>query len=207
MYFNENKEDTNIDKEFKDNKKFNFSKYKKYLIIGGIIILVLLLFLIIAVASRNRKNYYITLDGQKEMTIYKGSNYNEPGYKAFDNKHNDLTYQVIVKDNLDTNTIGSYTIVYSLNNKSITRIVNVVDIPEFPTTIHLSGDKNIYLKVGDEFADPGYTAIDVIDGNLSDKVIVNSNVDTTKKGIYRIVYSVVNSNGITTSETRTIIVE
>lgn len=207
MYFNESKENTNIDEEFKNNKKFNFDKYKKHFIIGGIILLVVIIILIIVLVLKNRNNTYITLNGLNEMTIYQGSNYNEPGYKAFDSKKNDLTSQVIVKDNLDTKTIGTYTIVYSINNKRVTRTIHVVAKSEFDTTIHLSGDKNIYLKVGDSFTDPGCTAIDTVDGNLTDKVVVNSNVDTTKKGIYRIVYSVVNSSGITTSETRTIIVE
>lgn len=206
MYFNE-KEDTNIDKEFNNNKKIDLSKFKKYFIIGGIILFALILLIIIAILLKNKKNYFITLEGLNEMTIYQGTSYNEPGYKAHDNKNNDLTQQVTVKDNLDTNTIGTYTIVYSLNNKRVTRTVNVVAKPDLATTIHLLGDKNIYLKVGDKFTDPGCTAIDAVDGNLTDKVTINGNVDTSKKGIYRIVYSVVNSSGITASETRTIIVE
>ena len=206
MYFNE-KEDTNIDNEFKNNKKINLSKYKKYFIIGGIVISVLILIVLIAILLKNKTNYYITLEGLDEMTIYQGTSYNEPGYKAYDNKKNDLTQQVTVKNNLDTDTIGTYTIVYSLNNKRIIRTVNVVAKPDFATTIHLSGDKNIYLKVGDSFTDPGYTAIDAIDGDLTDKVTITGSVDTSKKGVYRVIYSVVNSSGVTASETRTIIVE
>ena len=190
MYFNE-KEDTNIDNEFKNNKKINLSKYKKYFIIGGIVIFVLILIVLIAILLKNKTNYYITLEGLDEMTIYQGTSYNEPGYKAYDNKKNDLTQQVTVKNNLDT----------------VIRTVNVVAKPDFATTIHLSGDKNIYLKVGDSFTDPGYTAIDAIDGDLTDKVTITGSVDTSKKGVYRVIYSVVNSSGVTASETRTIIVE
>ena len=39
MYFNENKEDTNIDDEFKKERNFDFSRYKIPLIIIGAIIL------------------------------------------------------------------------------------------------------------------------------------------------------------------------
>ena len=207
MHFNENKEDTNIDKEFKKEKKFDFNKYKKFFIISGIVLLALILIIIIISLLGKRTRYFITLDGNSEMNIYQGTNYNEPGYKGFDNKKNDLTNQVTVKDNIDMNTIGTYSVIYTLHNKSVTRKVNVVSRPDYPTTIHLYGDKNMYLKIGNSFTDPGCTAIDPIDGDLTDKVTINSNVDTSKKGIYRVVYSVVNSGGITTSETRTVVVE
>ena len=205
MYFNE-KEDTNIDKEFKHSIRYYLNKYKRILIITGIIISALILLMVI-IAIRNRNKYYIVLEGLSEMNIYQGTNYNEPGYRAFDSRKNDLTQLVTIKDNLDTNTTGVYTIVYSLKNKSVKRTINVVNRPEMPTTIHLSGEKNIYLKVGDIYIDPGYTAIDIVDGNLTDKVVVTGNVDTSKKGIYRIIYSVINSSNITASETRTVIVE
>ncbi len=42
---------------------------------------------------KNRKTYYITLEGANEMTIYQGAVYNEPGYRAYDNKNNDLSKQ------------------------------------------------------------------------------------------------------------------
>lgn len=206
MYFNE-KEDTNIDKEFKNNKKLDFSKFKKYLIIGIVTVLLLIIIIIIFLLIKKRTVYYLNLEGLEEMNIYQGTSYNEPGYKARDNKNNDLTSQVVVKDNLDTTTIGTYTIVYSLGNRTLRRTVNVVAKPEIPTTIHLSGEKNIYLKVGDQFTDPGCIAIDAFDGNLTDKVTITGTVDTSQKGVYRLVYSVVNSSGITASETRTIIVE
>lgn len=207
MYFNENKEETNIDSEFKSKREFEFKKYKKIFIIVGIILLALILLLIISAILRGKNKYRIDLNGSREMTIYQGAPYNEPGYTAYDNKHNDLTNQVEIKQNLDSNTIGTYTIIYSLNNKSVKRIVNVIARQNVTTTIHLTGEKNVYLKVGDSYTDPGCTAIDAIDGNLTDQVITNSNVNTSEKGVYRIIYSVVNSSGITTSELRTIIVQ
>lgn len=205
MYFNE-KEDTNIDSEFSSKKSFDFDKYKKYFIIGGIILLTIII--IIILLSLNKKTeYFLTLDGLEEMTIYQGTSFNEPGYTATDNKKNDLSSQVKVKNNIDTNTIGTYTVIYTIGNQKKTRTVNVVAMTDSPTVIHLSGDKTIYLKVGNKYDEPGYTAIDSIDGNITNNVTVNGEVNTSKKGTYRIVYSVVNSGGIATSETRTVIVE
>ena len=112
-----------------------------------------------------------------------------------------------MKSNLDSASIGTYTIIYSLNNKSITRTINVIEKPDIITVIHLTGEKNMNLKLDEEFSEPGYKAIDAIDGDLTDQVIVNGNVDTSQKGTYKIVYSVINSAGVTTFETRTIVVE
>ena len=125
----------------------------------------------------------------------------------FDNKKNNLNNEVTVKSNLDSNTIGTYTITYSLHDITKIRTVKVVAKPDIITVIHLNGEKNIYLNVGETFNEPGYSAIDAIDGDLTDKVKVSGSFDTSNIGTYRIIYSVVNSSGVTTSETRTIIVQ
>ena len=61
MYFNENKENTNIDSEFKGNNKFDIEKYKKPLIIGGGILLFIILLIIIIILLGGRQKYYIRL--------------------------------------------------------------------------------------------------------------------------------------------------
>ena len=207
MYFNDNKENTNIDNEFNPKKGFDFSKYKKLLIIAGIVILFIIIILIIIALGKGKKSYFITLNGDENITIYEGATYNEPGYSAFDNKKNNLNNEVKVKSNLDTESIGTYKIIYSLHSKSVTRTVNVIEKPEITTMIYLNGDKNMTLKVGETFNDPGYKAIDAIDGDLTDKVTKTGEINSTEKGMYKIVYSVVNSKGVTISETRTVTVE
>lgn len=207
MYFNENKGDTNIDKEFKKDKTVELKKNKKIIfIIGGALLLLVILAIIVAMLLK-RGHYSIKLYGLSEMSIYQGTEYNEPGYVAYDNKRNDVTSEVNVVNPVDTSITGEYTIQYIINNKKVKRIVRVVPQSEISTSIHLNGEKNVYLKVGDSYTEPGYTAIDINDGNLTDKVTVSGKVDTSRPNVYRIVYSVVNSNGITTSEIRTVIVE
>ena len=198
MYFNKNKEDTNIDKEFDKEKKieFDFERYKKPLIIVGAIILLLIIILIIASSSskKNRVKYFINLDGPQEMAIGKGATFTDPGYTGYDNKNN--KYDVTVTGN-----------VYTLHNVTKTRRVKVVEAPESLTTIHLNGGKNITIKKGSQYEEKGYSAIDFIDGDLTSSVKVSGSVDTSKAGIYRLVYSVTNSKGITTVETRVVTVE
>lgn len=209
MYFNKNKEDTNIDKEFDKEKKieFDFERYKKPLIIVGAIILLLIIILIIASLSskKNRVKYSIDLDGPQEMAIGKGATFTDPGYTGYDNKNN--KYDVTVTGNVDTNKVGIYEITYTLHNVTKTRRVKVVEAPESLTTIHLNEGKNITIKKGSQYEEKGYSAIDFIDGDLTSSVKVSGSVDTSKAGIYRLVYSVTNSKGITTVETRVVTVE
>jgi len=211
MYFNDKKENTNIDNEFNNKKKItlNFNKFKLPLIIIGIIILLvgmILIFISLNNGKEKEKKYYIFLTGEDTITIYKGDVYNEPGYSATDNLHNDLTNDVVIDNQVDTNTIGNYQITYTLNGVIKTRYVNVIKKPIGATLLYLKGSLNIYLKVGEKYIEPGYVAIDTVDSSLVDKVKINNQVDTSKAGTYRIIYSVVNSSGVTTSAIRTVIV-
>ncbi len=205
MYFNTNVNGTNIDKEFNKEEKFNFDKYKKYIFIGlGCILLILgLIFILI---GRKKISYYIDLSGNREITIYEGDAYIEPGYTARDSKGNDLTEKVVVNNMIDISTIGTYEIIYTLNNTEVKRIINVIEKPTGATIMYLKGSTTIYLKVGDTYKEPGYKVIDSVDGNLGDKVTVTGRVDTSKVGTYKLIYSVTNNSGVTTSKQRVIVV-
>lgn len=54
----------------------------------------------------------------KEVNIYTGSKYEEPGYNASDAYDGDLTDKVVVTNNIDENKIGVYEIVYSVTDSS-----------------------------------------------------------------------------------------
>ena len=63
------------------------------------------------------------------------------------------------------------------------------------------------MNVGDTYNEPGYNATDSIDSNITDKVQVTNNIDTSKIGTYQVVYTVTNSSGITSSKTRKVVVK
>ena len=209
MYFND-KGNTNIDDEFNDRKfklpKFNFSSKNILLILIGIIILIFGIVFFIKLGTRDKVSYYLEINGEELVTIYKGNEYIEAGYIARDNKGNDLSDKVIVDSNVDTNSVGDYEIVYTLYDKSVKRYITVTDKPVGATCIYLMGDSTIYLNIGDEYKEPGYFVVDSIDSNLDDKVVVYNKVDTSKKGTYQVIYTVTNSTGVTTSAKRTVIV-
>ena len=210
MYFKD-KINTNIDKEFGKKKKFSIKKidfnnidYKKIIIFSGIILLVIIG--IILITKNKHNNYFIDLDGEDLIMIYKDSEYVEPGYSARNNKGVDFTDKVVVQDDVNTSVVGDYKVIYTLGDTRVVRYVSVIEKPIGATSIYLSGEVTMYLRVGDEYKEPGYTVIDSIDSNLTDKVIVKNEVDTSKEGIYRITYMVTNSTGVSTQVSRTVIV-
>ena len=210
MYFKD-KINTNIDKEFGKKKKFSIKKidfnnidYKKIIIFSGIILLVIIG--IILITKNKHNNYFIDLDGEDLIMIYKDSEYVDPGYSARNNKGVDFTDKVVVSDDVNTSVVGDYKVIYTLGDTKVVRYVSVIEKPIGATSIYLSGEMTMYLRVGDEYKEPGYTVIDSIDSNLTDKVIVKNDVDTSKEGIYRITYMVTNSTGVSTQVSRTVIV-
>ena len=206
MYFKE-KEDTNIDKEFSNNKSTNidFNKLKPILfIIGGIVLLIILVIILINIFSNSEK-YKLNIIGDENITINLGSDYIEPGYSAYDKKGNDITKDVKITNNININKEGNYEILYSIGNISKVRYVTVKKI-NGETTIILTNGKTMYLEVGEKYVEPGYQVYDSADQNLTEKVKVSGKVDTSKAGTYQITYSVVNSRNQTITEKRTIIV-
>ncbi len=205
MYFKD-KSNTNIDSEFKDKKKlFNFNfdlgKWKwPFIILGGIILLVII---IVIIGSFGNK-YTLELKGDEIIKIYQDSEYIELGYNAFDKKKRDVSSKVVVSGNVDSSTIGEYVITYELGKITKRRYISVVEKPIGATYINLLGDLVINLKAGDKYIEPGYVVVDTVDVSLEDKLKIDSNVDTSKTGVYRIIYTVVNSSGVTTSKTRTV---
>jgi hypothetical protein len=75
--------------------------------------------------------------------------------------------------------------------------------------ITLIGDATTTIAVGTTFVDPGATAYDAEDGDITDKIVVGGDVvSTTTPGTYVITYNVTDSQGLAAPEaTRTVIVE
>ena len=151
----------------------------------------------------------ITLVGQANMTISIGSAYTEPGYTATDDTDGDITANVTVSGTVDVNTTGTYTIQYDVSDSSgnaattQTRTVHVTDTT--PPAITLSGSANMTISVGSAYTEPGYTATDDYDGNITGNVVVTGTVDTATLGTYTIQYDVSDSSGnAATTQTRTV---
>ena len=194
-------------------------KNKKDIIIFTILGIVFITGIILIYISNNLDNnnnnelvtdnvkFFISLIGEDEMTVYKDDTFIDPGYNASNNLGENLNSEVIVSGEVNTSIIGEYNINYILGDTTKIRKVLVIERPVDHTYIHLTGERIIYLNKGEKYTEPGYTVFDSYNSGLSNNdVKVTNNVDTNKAGVYKIVYEVTNSRGITTSEVRTVIV-
>ena len=211
MYFND-KDSTNIDQEFNDdNLLFKIIKLIlkfKWVIIIGIIVLIIG---IIIVLGFNKNVIYLDLYGDQEVTIYEDSDYVEPGYNAYNSKKVDLTNDVVIDSSLDISKVGEYEIIYSLGNVKKIRKIKVISKSESNEYLYIklnaiNNNINIYLNVGDKYVEPGYKVISSSSDDLANKVKISGTVDTSKKGSYKLVYTVVDNNGITASTSRLVMV-
>ena len=72
--------------------------------------------------------------------------------------------------------------------------------------IELLGEASVNIPAGQEYVDPGATALDDIDGDITDKIEVSGSVNSTVVGTQSITYSVADRAGNSVSVTRTVIV-
>ena len=150
------------------------------------------------------------LNGKGKVVLEVGEEYKEEGFIAKTNKKN-IKDKVIVKSNVDTKKVGTYTITYNLKiaylnvNKTLKRTVEVKDTKK-PNLV-VNSDKELNLYIGDEFNYPTYTAVDEYDGDLTNNVKVDSNLDLNTEGTYAINYSVKDSSNNESTDTVVINVE
>ncbi len=91
----------------------------------------------------------------------------------------------------------------------IDNITQSVTIDTTPPVITLNGDATVTLTAGESFTDPGATANDNFDGDISGNIVVGGDtVDTDTPGTYVITYNVMDATGnVATEVIRTVIVE
>ena len=154
----------------------------------------------------------IILTGSATINIFVGETFTDSGATATDNEDGDLTASITSSGEVNTSTAGTYNIIYlvtdsAANTASVTREVIVnTSLDTTPPVITLTGAPTINLSVGDTFTDPGATATDNIDGNITSSIITSGTVNTSSGGAYTIVYSVSDVAGNTASIQRTVIV-
>ncbi|MCF6364408.1 MAG: DUF5011 domain-containing protein [Gammaproteobacteria bacterium] len=138
----------------------------------------------------------ITLNGANPLDLLVGDSYTDPGATALDNVDGDITGNIVVAgDTVDTATVGSYAVTYNVSDTAgnpavqLTRTVNVGD--DTPPVITLLGTDPLDLLVGDTYTDPGVTATDDIDGDITSRIVVaGDTVDTAVAGTYVVTYDV-----------------
>lgn len=121
--------------------------------------------------------------------------YVEAGFSAWDNVDGDITDRVIRTEE-DDRII--YAVVDSSGNPTVAeRPVKLLDTQ--PPEILLVGGDEISIPIGMDYEEPGYTAWDKRDGDLTDQVVSSQDflISRYQPGEYHIEYSVNDSSGNT----------
>ena len=151
----------------------------------------------------------ITLLGDAETEIEVFGAFEEPGFSALDDCSGDLSERVTVEGTVDGNVPGDYVLEYTVsdaagNTTTVTRTVSVMD--RVQPELVLSGDDTVTLFVGDPFVEPGFSATNNCDGDLTDAVEITGDVNVNKHGTYTVTYTVSDASGNTATAARTVVV-
>ncbi len=145
----------------------------------------------------------ITLIHNDNSFTLPGHEYEEEGFVAEDN------YDGVITDNVQR-IVEADRVIYRVTDSSgnvaqVERSIRYDD--RTPPEITLLGNATMTIKTGEKFTDPGVTASDNVDGNLTDKVQASGAYDIYTPGTYTIRYTVTDSYGNTTEAVRTLVVE
>ena len=150
----------------------------------------------------------IQLIGEEKMTLYVGDPFVDPGAEAYDDRDGNLTSRIHRFGKVDTQKPGHYRVTYAVrdrakNRSTIRRYVEVIVRPDTtPPQLTLLGDAEMKIEAGESFVDPGATAVDDVDGNLTGEIRVEGSVDTATPGSYLLTYRVEDRAGNSASLTR-----
>ncbi len=136
----------------------------------------------------------IKLHGHDVVVLLKGMEYFELGYVG--------TEKVYISDK-KINDEGVYNIYYipEIGNYATIRKVIVIDNPnleKYYPTININAENPIVIEKGNNYYEK-VQAVDVIDGDLTNKIETISNVNELSSGEYKVIYNVRNSLGYETS--------
>ena len=138
-----------------------------------------------------------------EGPMLDGTAYEEDGFTAVDNYDGDITDKVV---RVESYGVVTYTVMDSSGNPAqVERKIPYYD--PLPPEIVLEEGEHIVIPVGTIFEDPGFTATDNVDGDMTDLVEVTGEVIWHLPGTYELVYTVTDEHENNTTVVRKIDVE
>ena len=142
----------------------------------------------------------ITLVADPEVFTFPGAVYQEEGFTATDNYDGDITASVV---RTDDGVNVTYVVADSSGNTTEV-IREIVYNDPIPPELNLNGKTTISLALDSEYNEPGYTANDNCDGDITDKVEITGEVDTATLGTYTLTYTIRDTYENEATATRTI---
>ena len=150
----------------------------------------------------DRKAPIIMLEEDPNYIAEAGLPYVEEGFRAVDEYEGDLTGKVL---RVEENGVITYTVTDSSGNTArVERTIRYTDT--LPPEIRLTGDAELTISAGTPYQEPGFTAWDHGDGDVTEKVTVSGFVDPWQTGTYTLTYTVTDSRGHSAEAVRTVTV-
>ena len=144
----------------------------------------------------------VNLVGNVSLTVPRSdtASYTDAGATAFDAEDGEITGSIVVSgDTVDLTTLGTYLIQFDVqdsagnNAASVIRTVSVIDMTA--PVITLNGSDTETVEAGFPYTDPGASASDSLDGDVSGSVVVSGAVDPAALGTYVLTYNVQDAAG------------
>ncbi|MFC2113988.1 GEVED domain-containing protein [Bacteroidota bacterium] len=129
-----------------------------------------------------------------------GYGYIDAGATAIDAVDGNISSQIVVTGSVDTLKEDKYLIHYNVKDSKnnvadeLTRTVYVTPDRTNPV-ITLKGNNPFELELNNTFIDPGATAIDNWDGNLTSSIQVEHSIDNTRVDTFQVSYYVYDNTG------------
>jgi hypothetical protein len=141
----------------------------------------------------------ITLNGSNPISVRVGETFNDPGATAYDQEDGNITNRIVSSNDI-SNSVGTYTVTYSVTDSVghivfAYRTVNRVSANNTTPSITLLGSNPLNLTVGQTFNDPGATAYDPEDGDITSSIVRTGTINTSTAGNYTRYYNVTDSRG------------
>ncbi len=169
-------------------------------------ILLLIILITIFIMLFTTKKPKIFINGDSVSTIEVNSAYTDPGATA---KYGSRDISKNIETNMNdfsTKKTGEYKITYTVKQKkkvaTITRTINVVD--SVSPELKLNGNSEINIAKDSNYQELGCIATDNYDGDITTKISIDKNIDTSKIGSYTVTYTVKDSSNNEAKATRTV---
>ena len=172
----------------------------KKLAIGIVAALIVFLLAILYVVFFD---YYVDFKGldSEKITVEYGDKFTQPKVTALGKGHvlnrKGTKLDLTCKGEVDDTKLGDYKLEYSATyrNKTTTKIITVSVVDTTEPKLTLVGDKEVSVEIGGTYSESGSSAEDIYDGDLTSKIEISGEVDSSKVQDCVITYKVTDSNG------------
>jgi PKD repeat protein len=142
----------------------------------------------------------ITLRGSYPTYTEIGYPYVDSGAIAIDAVDGDISSKLQVVKTVNTGKIGIYWVTYNVTDAAgnvATEVKRKVYVTpdKTPPVITLKGSNPMSMGVFTRYTEPGATANDNMDGNISNLIVIQNNVDTSRVDTFKVFYSAYDKTG------------